>query len=252
LSQALLLAGSWKPIVAGGADFDGTNDFMTRGADLSGNADSKSGILSVWLRPAQNAQKHVLYSATTVGGATFRFAFLQDTNMVINGRNAAGTIILNIQTSATPFETAQLNIWKHVLMSWDLAATASHIYIDDVSDKLDTTRTNDTIDYTVADWAVGAAPSGLQKYDGDMAELYFAPGQFLDFSVESNRRKFITATKKPMYLGSDGSTPTGVAPLIYQSIVVGGTVSGFATNKGGGGNFSITGTLDAASTSPSG
>jgi hypothetical protein len=84
-----------------------------------------------------------------------------------------------------------------------------------------------------------------------MAELYFAPGQYLDFSTESNRRKFITAIGTPMDLGSDGSAPTGTAPLVYQRLAAGETVANFATNRGTSDDFSIIGTLVTGSSSPS-
>jgi hypothetical protein len=50
----------------------------------------------------------------------------------------------------------------------------------------------------------------------DVADVYFAPGQFLDLSIPGNVAKFISAGK-PVDLGSDGSTPTGIAPLVFLS-----------------------------------
>jgi hypothetical protein len=58
----------------------------------------------------------------------------------------------------------------------------------------------------------------------------------LDFTVETNRRKFVGADGKPVNLGADGSTPTGVAPAIFFS----GDASTFGTNRGtGGGAFAL-------------
>lgn len=82
---------------------------------------------------------------------------------------------------------------------------------------------------------------------GNVADFWFAPGQFIDFSIEANRRKFIGADGKPVDLGSDGSAPTGAAPTIFLS----GDDAGFATNRGTGGAFTLTGALTNASTSPS-
>jgi hypothetical protein len=59
--------------------------------------------------------------------------------------------------------------------------------------------------------------------------------------------KFFSAAGKPVALGADGSTPTGTAPRIFFS----GDNSSFATNKGTGGSFTLTGSLTNASTSPS-
>jgi len=66
-------------------------------------------------------------------------------------------------------------------------------------------------------------------------------------SIEANRRKFIDAIGKPVFLGSDGSLPTGVAPAMFFS----GDSTAFATNRGTGGPFTLTGSLTNASTSPS-
>ncbi|WP_192246072.1 hypothetical protein [Mesorhizobium silamurunense] len=82
---------------------------------------------------------------------------------------------------------------------------------------------------------------------GDFADIWFAPGQFIDFSVEANRRKFVDASGKPVYLGANGEMPTGTAPAVFFS----GDATGFATNKGTGGAFTLTGSLTNATTSPS-
>jgi len=52
-------------------------------------------------------------------------------------------------------------------------------------------------------------------------------------------QKFRSAGGKPVSLGSDGSTPTGTAPTVYLKNPFGT----FQNNLGGGGNFTVTGTL---------
>lgn len=249
-----LLGVPWKPIVSASAQFDGVNDYMTRGAGLTGAADSKSGILSTWVRldGGDGSPALLLCSTTTLAGSAVVFQFRRNiaNKFEILGPNAASATILNLLTVASYTASAT---WLHVLFSWDLAtAGASNLYINDVSDKSAPTFTNDTIDYTSADWGIGGRPDAAGLLNGLLAECYFAPGQYLDFSVTANRRKFITATLRPMDLGSDGSVPTGTAPKVYQKLVIGETVSNFATNRGGGGNFSITGALTAGSTNPGG
>lgn len=103
--------------------------------------------------------------------------------------------------------------------------------------------TFDGQEFSVGAWGT-ASPN---KYVGDMANFWFAPGQFVDFSNQANRRKFIDAGGKPVNLGADGSTPTGTAPAIFFS----GDAAAFATNAGTGGAFTLTGSLTNASTSPS-
>jgi len=246
-----LFAGYSNPLrVVDAADFDGTNDYMTRGADLTGSADSKSGILSAWLRidGHDGVQIFILENYSSA----LRFFFYRNSlnTFTISGRNASGTVILSL-VSSTTYTTS--STWRHVLASWDLATAAGHLYINDVSDLGSSTLTNDTLDYTTGAFAVGASPVGApgDEFDGAMADIYFAPGQYLDFSIAANRRKFISPSGKPVHLGTDGSLPTGTAPLLYCHLDDGEAVANFATNRGSGGNLSITGALDTASSSPS-
>ena len=251
MNQQLFLAGSSYSVDS--ADFDGTNDFMARGAGLTGASDSKSGIFSLWIRlDGGNATLMAIFNlVTTLGGGTGRFNVvrLSTDELRLFGANAAGTLILQI-TTATDYTAGAT--WLHFLASWNLATAAAHLYINDVDDLVaGSTLTDDTIDYTVADSGVGALPDASSKLNACLAELYFAPGQFLDFSVVANRRRFIDAYGKPVFLGANGAAPTGTAPIVYQRLFKSQAVAGFATNNGTGGDYSITGTLTTGSTSPS-
>lgn len=242
-----LIASYANPLlVVDGADFDGTNDHMTRGAGLSGAADSKSGIFSVWAR-LDGGDGATIFLLNSNGFSQF---YRANTNVFIFQLvNAALSFVLDLRTSATYLAGAT---WLHILASWDLATPgASHLYVNDVSDKNVVTFTNDTIDYTDTNWWISLFNGSGNRFNGALAEFYFAPGQYLDFSLASNRRKFISASGKPVHLGATGSLPTGTAPIIYQHLDDGEAVANFATNRGTGGNFTITGTLDAASSSPS-
>jgi hypothetical protein len=234
------------------ADFDGTSDYMTIGGALTGASVSKSGIFSCWVRldGGNAAALNILAGVTSVGGSTLTFNVLRDTDdtFTILGWTTLLGLILDIQTSATFTASAS---WIHILSSWNLATSAEHLYVDDVSDITVNTSTDGTIDYDFEDTGIGALASGTNKFNGCLAELYFAPGQFLDLSVTANRRKFISGGKMPMWLGNDGSLPTGTAPIIYQHLARAEAVANFATNRGTGGDFSITGTLETGSTSPS-
>ena len=238
------------------ADFDGTNDYMARGAALTGAADSKSGIFSAWFRiDGTDATKQLtllaqLGSKLLVCRTIDLFSPVAD-SFLIQGVNSLGTVVVGFCSSTSYTQSAT---WRHLLASWDLSTLSTHLYVNDVDDKAAAglVATNDTVVYTAADWFVGASSAGGQnKADGCIGELYFAPGQYLDFSVTNNRRKFITSSGKPVYLGADGAGPTGTAPLVYFHLDPSETVANFATNRGTGGDFTITGALTAGSTSPS-
>ena len=238
------------PVVEAGftavaVNFDGTNDWLTRAAVLTGLADGKTGTVSLWFNKLGGDGATAQLMTTTTPRFAVRFFSTVNTLEVI-GYNTAGTIIMQLRTTGTHLSGAG---WKHFLASWDLANNLALIYINDVVAALGTnTKTNDTIDYTNLDFAVGATVTGTQKYNGDLSEV-FLHSSFLDISVEANRRLFISATGKPVSLGANGSTPFGTQPSLY----LGNPLASWHTNLGAGGGFNVTGgALTAASTSPSG
>jgi len=235
-------------------DLDGANDYLTRGGGLTGAADSKSGIFSAWVRiDGGTGTRRIVGSRVSPSLANrWRSSWLGGSfggGFLIAANNSADTNILIIQT-ATHYVAS--SAWIHLLASWDLDAGVAHFYVNDAEDLLaGSTLTNDTIDYTNDDWEVGANADGTLKFNGCFAEIYLAPGQFLDFSVEANRRKFISADGKPVNLGPDGSTPTGTAPIIYLDLASGEDPDNFGVNKGTGGDFTVVGALEEATSSPS-
>lgn len=231
--------------VTSGSDYDGA-DYATRGAGLSGIADGKQGTVSVWVRidGGDGSARNLLVALTAVGGATQRTRVHLNTtnNFRVAAQNAAATTVLDISSAGT--YTAG-PVWRHFLASWDLATGSKHIYINDHRDNFtDTTSTDDTIDYTHADWAVGGTAAGTLLFSGCIAELFFATA-YIDLSVVANRRKFISSGGKPVNLGPTGALPLGVQPPLYAPD---GNPS---INLGSGGNFTMVGAPDTASTSPS-
>lgn len=248
--------------VVDAADFDGTNDYMLKTTEFTGLSDSKKGIISIWIRKdGGDATAMRIFSNANGASSSTRCevthngsSFGTDNTFAIKLRNSSAyddtANILYMETLNTYTAGAS---WIHILASWDLATSAYYLYINGTSD-INTGNdliVDDTIDYTLGRWAVGASGNGSFKLDSCLAELYFAPGQYLDISIASNRRKFISASGKPVHLGTDGSLPTGTAPIVYLHLDDGDAVANFATNRGTGGDFTITGTLDTASTSPS-
>lgn len=249
MSAKALLATYGNPLIkVESADFDGTNDYMLRGAGLTGLSDGKTGILSFWYRidGGDGTGRAILQNnqATSTGTRIVHIG----TNVInIIGVNSAGSQIMQLNTSA---KTASAT-WLHVLASWDVSTGSLNLYVNDVSDSVTPSSSDDTIDYTYTNWSIGATVTGTSKQNGCLAEFYFAPNQYLDFSITDNRRKFISADGKPVNLGIDGSLPTGTAPIVFFHLDPAEAPADFATNRGTGGSFSITGTLTAGSSSPS-
>lgn len=240
--------------VVDAADFSPVGlNYMVKGS-LTGIADSKSGTISLWLRldGSDGAELGIISGAIDAVGSSIRFIVYRTAGntLRIDARNGSGTMILSMETSTTYLASST---WLNLLASWDLAAGTGHLYINDVDRKAaGSTLTNDTIDYTLANWEVGAATgNGDEIFDGCLADVWFAPGTYVDLSALANRRKFITSTGKPVIIGADGSTPTGSAPIELHHLDDGEAVANFAVNRGTGGNFTITGTLTTCSSSPS-
>jgi len=239
-------------ITVDAADLDGTNDYVTRGGALTGQAASKTGILSLWIEPdALNAQ--LADSVDNDDGWHPLQLSLNSAGNIAFDLNYVGGVAVSWDQGSNALSAA--GGWYHILIAWDTAAgtAGSQCYINDVAITLTShTVANQNVAWDRGDnYSVGATTSGAVKFNGGKAEFYLAPGQLLDFAVENNRRKFRTADGKPANLGATGSNPTGTAPLAYLHLDDGETANNFAINRGTGGNLTVTGALTTFATSPS-
>lgn len=243
-NQALPRQRSWRSGGASatpiGAVFDGSNDYLSRGGGLTGAADGKLVTLSFWIKLAGDAATDpILY------GASGRWVTSKDQttdNILVEARDSGGNVRLSVNSASNTLKAA--NGWQHVLASFDMANSSKrHLYIDDTSSLSVSTYTNTDLDFTLSDWFVGIPATPALKLAATLADLWFAPGVYIDFSVEANRRKFITAAGGPASLGSDGSAPTGTPPLLFLG---GPEISTWHTNKGTGGGMTVTGALTSA------
>lgn len=211
--------------------FDGANDYLTRDADLTGAADGKQGLISGWLQTS-SVSSVVLANATALAGATTRFSVgtTGTGKLQVAGRNAANTLILNIQT------TAALNngTWFNFAISFDLTDTGKrHIYVNGSSDLNAVTYTNDALDLSQADWAIAALASGGSKTDIYLGDILFWP-TYLDLSVAANRRLF--------YSNGHAVNPgSAIRQLGTPLVMLSGAKSAWHTNKGSGGGFTLHG-----------
>lgn len=228
---------------ANSVNFDGTNDYLTRGADLTGNANSKLGTFSCWVNlKGGNATLVRLYDLDL---ATPRFSVLRqaDDTWRVNARDTGATLTLQMDSNSTYTDASG---WHHILMSWD-TASASHLWVDDSDDEAaGTTLVDAAIDYTDTDHSIGAVPDGTQKISADIADLWFT-NDFIDISSQSNRRLFIDSFGKPVFLGASGQIPTGTDPLVFFS----GPTADWHTNLGSGLGFTENGVLTDGADSPS-
>lgn len=251
----------------GAVHFDGATWISTSlGLGLSNAA---SGSISVWINPASPLDvsfETIIADYVTASGS--------DSDLIVNfvgsGGSPANTLRPNwangvngigqtlTSGQATSASTITAAMWINILMAWDCTITSSPmatVYFNDAAKALvDFGISGTGFEVQLASilgWAIGAQyyeDSGAQSFfTGDMYDLWFAPDQYIDFSIEANRRKFIDADGAPVDLGANGNLPTGTAPAIFLH----GGASSFATNQGTAGDiFAVTGTLTDA-TAPS-
>ena len=223
-----------------GASLDGTNDYLTRGAALTGVVDGKIGIFAARIRMLGGdgvAQRIVSNRDASI----LRFIISRQTTNVINifGRTTANVTTLHLDSVATITADGS---YHNILASWDVENDDNHIYIDDISSLSTRTSDNANIDYTSTEFAVGAdaITGGLNKINADIDVIYLNLAETMDFSIVANRRKYFDSAGKWVPSRLDGGQePTGNQPPIYMC----NTYRGFSANQGSGGGFQVTGAL---------
>lgn len=222
---------AWTPVT-----FDGTNDYLLRGGDITGLSDGTTGTMAFRIEPATDGiTKNIFRNSTTrvyiLQSATNRY------DIVL--KNTAGATIFR-QNPATTHITTDGAIT--VLVSWDLGGTpVSHFYREGVDQGSPSTEISGTIDYTGStDWGLMAHSTGADKYDGDVTFFYFDDA-YIDLSVEANRDKFLQAN-----IGDTGDGPTGSDPLVYITGDASEWNDAGGINLGTGGAFTMNGAVTDA------
>lgn len=241
------------------ADFNSA--YVSYTGALSGQSDTKTGTISVWIRCDDDsvAAQQILLCGAGVSNnyalSVWHRPALGVGDFVILTRDSSNLICVHAVTS----ETYSINTWHHLLLSWDTSTSTFDWYINDTAVTVvtdvgpDQYQINDrTPAYSSFNWHSGAEPDGASRFwRGQFAELYFSL-DYMDVSDVYVRRKFITSYGKPVNLGATGSSPTGTAPLIYFHLDDSETASNFYGNDSGNGAFSLTaGTVSTGGTSPS-
>jgi hypothetical protein len=236
---------TWPLMGLGGYQFDGSTDYLDGNA-LTGIADAKVGTIVIRCRlPAAAAQQEIIHTT----GDAFRVIRQADGDIQIIAENSGGTVIMNFASTSTPTSAAGDYI---IMASWDLATGSSaRLYVNDVAVTMTTaTYTDDTIDYTVAEYAIGATVGGANKITGDIYAVWFDPTTYIDFSTESNRRKFTDRNGIMVFLGASGELPTGASPGLFLGY---NAYTSWPTNRGTfTGTWTENGTPGAVGTSAQG
>lgn len=254
---------------ASGANLsDADTSCLTRAGGLTGAADAYAGVCSAWVDPndASLTDCKLLVGVTAVLGTTSIFSWIfqsNDSNHThkLLFKDGGGAGIGNPSYSNVPGATRGSG-WIHVCACWDLAHGFVDFFTNGVRDSVGfgaltpLAANSPPADFTGGDWFVNRSDDvGINQVSGfGLAELYFAPGDFINLRLPENMRRLRTPSGKPANLGKNGELVTGRQPAIYMHTDDGESATNFQLNKGYGGAFGSTlngQTFATASTSPS-
>jgi hypothetical protein len=211
-----------------------SNSALFIGGNLTNVANGPRGTISMWWE-FTNATNGYLWSSrsNTVYGEA---CVMERTgsNIRITLRNQVD-VVGDFVTTSNPIATGGS---YHLFASWDLSTTPArhHIYVNGVAQPLSgSVTTGQTVSYATS---ITGSGFGAHMYDppvpvvnGRVGLAYINYAEYVDPSISSNIRKFISSSGRPVALGPTGALPTGNTPIVFLN-------SGNGTNSGSGGNFS--------------
>jgi len=226
--------------LAAAIDFDGTNDYLSRSSDMTGNTDGKELTVSAWFYVEDETyNQQIAYQSTD--GSNVGLAFYLDSGTgtrvtgFVRAFNSSGTKI----AQTVSFAAAQKG-WNHAIASINLAATTGSIYLNDELVGGMSTAINDTIDFTKSTHEIGASSASSDFLKGRLSNV-FLDYTYRDLSVTNNRRLFITEDGKP----ADGQA--GLSPIMYMPL---DDPEDIGYNAGTGGDFTVNGVMARSGRGP--
>lgn len=220
-------------------DYDGATKNRISGLP-SGVTDGRVGTFSCWvkLHDIVSQQTLIHYSQIPAGaqGGLCRFAVgTQGMKLILNLFNTSAQTGLTMGHQGGML----LNTWHHVMYSWDNAFPVDAannltgyfdgaVVVDGVGGA-NMSQSNSDFDLAYAtkgtEYTEGQRSSNFDGFqpnhlDGCVSNLYFNIDERIDLTVLANREKFRLgaagqANGLPVYLGADGSLPSGSQPAFY-------------------------------------
>ena len=237
LAKALQAAAGNTPAgdLAAAIDFDGTNDYLSRSSDMTGNANSKTFTFSCWIYPGSGAGSDVIYASST---SYFDHNNVEGVDVVLRNTSNVTVLLATLPPGSVPITT-----FSNLLISVDLSNTSNrYVYVNDVnitSGVTWSTYTNQEIDWTDTPHQIGAEGGG-NKLIGRLSNV-FLDYTYRDLSVEANRRLFITADGQP----ADGQA--ALNPIMYMPL---DDPEDIGYNAGTGGDFTVNGVMARSGRGP--
>lgn len=206
--------------------FDGTNDYLVRGAALTGALDTQ--LMTVYLRFKWNGlgPQYLFLADGTPDVMEIFFDAQEQLHFILY--NAAGTAICNVETVTNVSDNTE----HEVFFSYNGVTGVSQLYLDGVSDKNQIATTTGTVNWSaMTNFSIGAFPGGTVKYGGSQWRMTVWDDTAEDCSILATRNSMADETQ---------------ASSIGNNIVdmFGAAVDWNAgSNWGTGGNFTMNGAV---------
>lgn len=234
---------------ARGVVFDGLDDWLERVGAFNGVTDGKQVAGSVWFKRVGVGTLYCIGPEAEGSGAPNQMEWMASDHFRLSWRRAGGGLACDVVTQKPITDTMS---WHHIAFSVDANdATKTRLYVDGAANlEPGYDVTGYDMDNTGSSWGLFSNDNGLDKYDGEVAELWLSLDHYLDFADPTVMAKFRSQDGRPVDLGTNGELPTVTSPAIYLSVREGDPASVFATNRGTGGDFTLHGTLVSSATAP--
>ncbi len=226
--------------VTKGVHFDGAT-YLRRSVGLTGQGTVTSFTWVCWLK----------LSVANCGIFTDQTGYISQTKAGVSNpyfRMFADTFFDYFDSD--PAAEMQSAGWQGITCSANINGTnVANLYRGDTNILGDTSNFDgfDTIPQTT-NFHFATITNHASFITGDVADFRLWMGSFIDLTSINNRRLFVRANGKP----ADPSLANAAlgTPIVSFIGTVASPVSTFPVNGGSGGSFTTTGTLTAASTSP--
>jgi hypothetical protein len=218
-------------------DFDGTNDYLSRASDFTGNADGKTFTFSVWVWEAANTNDGEIY---TTSDQSISVSLNSNSQLLVKCYDAA---LSGVKLWFTlPSNEIPRYGFTHILFSVDMSDTGKrYLYINDVAfTPTWNAYVDSTLGFAKPAHYVGAGAGPARLLDTRLSNV-FLDYTYRDLSNVTNRRLFITADRKP------AQGQAALNPILYLPMDDPTTAH---INQGTGGNFTLNGVVARSGRGP--
>lgn len=215
-----------------GIDWTGASTYMTV-SPVSNISDNTKGAMVGWIN--LDGGDATLMKIITNNGVKVELNRNAANKFQLLLEDSSGTQLVDVVSTSSFIAGAT---WRCVMASWELGNIPKvEFYVGDADEANITTLLSGTVDYTETLWGFAADNDGTNELNGATTDFWFSLDEFIDFSVQANRRLFFGSGGEAIYTGDNGELPTGSSPDFYFT----GDNTEYNLNKGTASDFTVTG-----------